>query len=77
MHRIWHVGLAVPDLTAATAELGELFDLTWRPPVARSLTIDVPGGVCRGGPLGVGVWVGLPGPGGGVGGVVGTGEGRG
>ncbi|MGW0093316.1 VOC family protein [Streptomyces sp. NPDC003328] len=73
MHRIWHVGLAVPDLTAATAELGELFDLTWRPPVTRSLTIDVPavdGGsrdvdvrvtFSLGGPFAVEVWQGIPG----------------
>ncbi|HEY0618247.1 MAG TPA: hypothetical protein VGD15_11675 [Kribbella sp.] len=28
---IWHVGLAVPDLEQGLTEVGQLFDLTWRP----------------------------------------------
>ncbi len=33
MSKIWHVGMAVPDLDKGLAEIGELFDLTWRPGV--------------------------------------------
>jgi hypothetical protein len=30
MARIWHVGMAVPDLDKGLAEIGELFEQTWR-----------------------------------------------
>lgn len=71
MQRIWHIGLAVPDLTAGMRELGELFDLTWRPPVVRTLTlasngdgereVDVHVTFSLGGPFAVEAWEGIPG----------------
>jgi hypothetical protein len=39
MSRIWHIGLAVPDLKQGMAEFGTLFELAWRPVVVRSLTM--------------------------------------
>ena len=39
MSSIWHVGMAVPDLDTGMAEIGELFNLAWRPVVTRSMTI--------------------------------------
>src|SRR5882757_747615 len=39
MSRIWHIGLAVPDLKQRIAEFGTLIELTWRPVVVRSLTM--------------------------------------
>ncbi|GAA1658118.1 hypothetical protein GCM10009744_59160 [Kribbella alba] len=68
---IWHVGLAVPDLEQGLTEMGQLFDLTWRPLVTRSMTIKDEHGQsydvdCQvtfslGGPFAVEVWQGIPG----------------
>ena len=70
MARIWHIGMAVPDLDAGLAEIGELFGLDWRPVVTRSMTIkDAVGQAydidCQvtfsGGPFAVEVWQAIPG----------------
>lgn len=39
MKKIWHVGMAVPDLDKGMAEIGKLLDLAWRPVVTRSMSI--------------------------------------
>ena len=31
MRKLFHIGLAVPELEKSMAEIGELFDLEWRP----------------------------------------------
>lgn len=71
MQRLWHMGLAVPDLDEAKHRLGELFELNWRPTVTRSLTLSGPDGTVQkvdvrvtfslGGPFAVEVWQGIPG----------------
>src|SRR5258708_22944390 len=71
MGKIWHIGMAVPDLEKGLKEIGELFDLTWRPIVTRSMTIKDGDGRsydidCRvtfslGGPFAVEVWQAIPG----------------
>ena len=71
MARIWHIGMAVPDLDAGLAEIGELFGLDWRPVVTRSMTIkdavgqaydiDCQVTFSRGGPFAVEVWQAIPG----------------
>ena len=71
MGKIWHIGMAVPDLEKGLEEIGELFDLTWRPIVTRSMTIKDGDGRsydidCRvtfslGGPFAVEVWQAIPG----------------
>ena len=71
MNNIWHIGMAVPDLERAQAELGELFGLQWRPVVVRSLTLTGPAGErydvdCHvtfslGGPFAVELWQSIPG----------------
>ncbi|MFV8183428.1 VOC family protein [Streptomyces sp. AF1B] len=70
-NKIWHIGLAVPDLEKGMAEVAALFDLTWRPVVTRCMTIkdaqDRPYDVdCHvtfslGGPFAVEVWQAIPG----------------
>jgi catechol 2,3-dioxygenase-like lactoylglutathione lyase family enzyme len=70
MGTIWHVGMAVPDLDKGLAAIGELFDLTWRPVVTRSMTIKDESGRphdidCHvtfsfGGPFAVEVWQAIP-----------------
>jgi hypothetical protein len=70
MAKIWHIGLAVPDLDKGLAEIGELFDLTWRPVVTRSMTIKDGAGrpyeidclvtFSLGGPFAVEVWQSIP-----------------
>jgi len=37
MRKIWHVGLAVPDLERGMRDLSEIFDMTWRPIYERQL----------------------------------------
>jgi Glyoxalase/Bleomycin resistance protein/Dioxygenase superfamily len=37
MRRIWHVGMAVPDLEKGMHEMSEIFDITWRPIYERQL----------------------------------------
>lgn len=71
MMRIWHIGLAVPDLDTGLRELSELFEVTWRPVVTRSIPIttsegdrmdvDVHVTFSRGGPFAVEVWQAIPG----------------
>lgn len=71
MGKVWHVGLAVPDLERGMAEIGELFGLTWRPVVTRSMTIkdaehrerdvDVRVTFSLGGPFAVELWQAIPG----------------
>ncbi|GAA5195410.1 hypothetical protein GCM10023322_62030 [Rugosimonospora acidiphila] len=71
MGKIWHVGLAVPDLERGKAEIGELFGLTWRPVVVRSMTIKDAEGRARGvdvrvtfslgSPFAVELWQEIPG----------------
>lgn len=71
MSNIWHVGLAVPDLEAGMASVGELFGVGWRPVVVRSMTIndehererdvDVHVTFSRGGPFAVELWQAIPG----------------
>jgi catechol 2,3-dioxygenase-like lactoylglutathione lyase family enzyme len=68
--KIWHIGMAVPDLDKGLAEIGELFDLTWRPVVTRSMTIKDDRGRSHdidchvtfslGGPFAVEVWHAIP-----------------
>jgi catechol 2,3-dioxygenase-like lactoylglutathione lyase family enzyme len=70
MNKIWHVGFAAPDLDQAMSQLGELFELTWRPIVTRSMTIKDEGGhpfdvdchvtFSLGGPFAVEVWQAIP-----------------
>jgi hypothetical protein len=71
MRKIFHIGLAVPDLDKGMAEIGDLFDLSWRPVITRSMTIkdgnnhpyDVDCHVTfsLGGPFAVEVWQAIPG----------------
>jgi catechol 2,3-dioxygenase-like lactoylglutathione lyase family enzyme len=71
MGKIWHVGLAVPDLERGMSEMGELFGLTWRSVVVRSMTIkdaeeraqnvDVHVTFSLGGPFAVELWQAIPG----------------
>lgn len=71
MSRLWHVGMAVPDLDRGKKEIGELFGLTWRPVVTRSMTItdadgreqavDVQVTFSLGGPFAVELWQEIPG----------------
>jgi hypothetical protein len=71
MGKIWHVGLAVPDLEQGMSEVGELFGLGWRPVVVRSMTInggkesaqhvDVHMTFSLGGPFAVELWQAIPG----------------
>jgi catechol 2,3-dioxygenase-like lactoylglutathione lyase family enzyme len=71
MNKIWHLGLAVPDLDQGMAEIGELFDLTWRPVVTRSMTmkdehgrshdVDCHVTFSLGGPFAVEIWQAIPG----------------
>ena len=70
MNKIWHVGMAVPDLDRGLAEIGELFGVTWRPVVTRSMTIrgeigrshevDVRVTFSVGSPFAVEVWQAIP-----------------
>lgn len=70
MAKIWHIGLAVPDLQKGMAEVGALFDLAWRPVVVRSLTltggdgreydVDVNVTFSRSGPFAVELWQSIP-----------------
>jgi catechol 2,3-dioxygenase-like lactoylglutathione lyase family enzyme len=71
MNKIWHVGIAAPDLDQTMSRLGDLFEVTWRPVVTRSRTIKDEGGSsfdvdCHvtfsvGGPFAVEVWQAIPG----------------
>src|SRR5579863_7509632 len=71
MGKIWHIGIAVPDLEEGTRELGEVFGLRWRAPRVRKLTLaDSAGRRCAvechvafslGGPFAVEVWRAIPG----------------
>lgn len=71
MARVWHVGMAVPDLDRGRAEIGELFGLTWRPVITRSMTVtdeagrvqdvDVQVTFSLGGPFAVELWQEIPG----------------
>lgn len=71
MSKLWHIGLAVPDLERAMAEVGALFDLAWRPVLTHSLTvkdgegrafdIDLPVTFSVGGPFAIEVFHAVPG----------------
>lgn len=71
MAKIWHIGLAVPDLELGMSEVGELFGLSWRPVVVRSMAIkdavgraesvDVHVTFSLGGPFAVELWQAIPG----------------
>jgi catechol 2,3-dioxygenase-like lactoylglutathione lyase family enzyme len=71
MQRVWHIGIAVPDLAEGQEELGGVFGLEWRPARVRSLTLaDAAGRLheveCHvafslGGPFAVEVWQAIPG----------------
>jgi anti-anti-sigma factor len=71
MGKIFHIGMAVPDLDKGLAEIAELFDLTWRPINVRTMTINDGIGQsleieCHvtfsvGGPFAVEVWQAIPG----------------
>jgi hypothetical protein len=70
MSKIWHIGMAVPDLGQGLKELGDLFELVWRPVVTRSMTITDGAGntydidcdvtFSMGGPFAVEVWQAIP-----------------
>ncbi len=71
MNTIWHVGVAVPDLDAGTGQLADVFGVTWRPAVTRSMTVkdadgrehrvDVRVTFSLGGPFAIEAWQGIPG----------------
>lgn len=71
MGKIFHIGMAIPDLNRGLAEIGELFEVTWRPVVTRSMTIKDGSGrpyevdchvtFSLGGPFAVEVWQAIPG----------------
>jgi catechol 2,3-dioxygenase-like lactoylglutathione lyase family enzyme len=71
MERIWHIGIAVPDLEQGKKEPGDVFGLSWRPTRVRRLTlIDADrrpqAAECHvafslGGPFAVEVWQAIPG----------------
>ena len=70
MSKIYHIGLAVPDLQHGMQQLGALFDLTWRPIVSfsapmtggdgRQLDITINFTFSRGGPFSLEVWQSIP-----------------
>src|SRR5271156_1957579 len=70
MGKIWHIGMAVPNLEKGLEELGELFDLTWRPVNVRTITAMDGGGrpveiECHvtfsvGGPFAIEGWEAIP-----------------
>jgi hypothetical protein len=70
MGKIWHLGMAVPDLHTGMAEVGEVFGLTWRPVHERATTVlDAAGAaydiVCQftfseGGPFAIEMWQAIP-----------------
>ena len=39
MSKLFHIGLAVPELEKSMAEIGELFDLEWRPVQVANVTL--------------------------------------
>ena len=69
--KLWHIGMAVPDLEKAQHEVGTLWDLKWRPVVTRSLSLTGADGElydvdCNvtfslGGPFAVELWESIPG----------------
>jgi hypothetical protein len=71
MRKIFHIGLAVPDLERGMSEIGTLFELEWRPVVVRSLTLtagdgreydfDVHVTFSYDGPFSVEIWQSIPG----------------
>jgi Glyoxalase/Bleomycin resistance protein/Dioxygenase superfamily len=71
MGKIFHIGMAVPDLGKGLEEIGTIFDLAWRPIRIRKVTIvDTCGQPCDlechvafsvGGPFAVEVWQAIPG----------------
>jgi catechol 2,3-dioxygenase-like lactoylglutathione lyase family enzyme len=71
MTRIWHIGIAVPDLEKGKKELGEVFGLRWRPARVRKLVLNDAAGrpsevECHvafsvGGQFAVEVWQAIPG----------------
>lgn len=71
MGRIWHIGMAVPELERGMHELGEVFGLAWRPVRVRKMTLkDVSGRSfdveCHvtfsiGGPFAIELWQAIPG----------------
>jgi hypothetical protein len=70
MGKIWHIGMAVPDLERGLVEIGEIFDLSWRPIRVRAMTIEDGTGrpydiECHvtfsvGGPFAVELWQAIP-----------------
>lgn len=80
--RIWHIGVAVDDLTKGKEEFTHVFGLSWRPTRVRRLTLTDAQGAdhevechvtfSQGGPFAVELWEAIPGtplaapPGGGV-----------
>jgi hypothetical protein len=71
MGSVWHIGLAVPDLSQGMKEVGDALDLTWRPVHQRSTTVvDENGGshdidchftFSEGAPFAVEIWQAIPG----------------
>jgi hypothetical protein len=71
MVKIFHIGMAVPDLGKGLAEIGEIFQLAWRPIRIRKMTlVDTSGqpydiechvAFSVGGPFAVEVWQAIPG----------------
>lgn len=71
MNKIWHIGLAAPDLEKGMEQVGALFDLAWRPIVTRSMTIKEANGrphkvdchvtFSLGGTFAVEIWQAVPG----------------
>jgi Glyoxalase/Bleomycin resistance protein/Dioxygenase superfamily len=68
---IWHIGLAVPDLSEGMREVGAAFAVTWRPIHERKTTVTGEDGAnyditCRftfstGGPFAIEMWQAIPG----------------
>jgi hypothetical protein len=71
MRKIFHIGLAVPDLQKGMAEIGQLFDLTWRPvriakmtfvdSSGRSSDVEIRVTFSLGAPFAVELWEAIPG----------------
>jgi hypothetical protein len=71
MGKIFHIGMAVPDLGKGLDEIGTIFNLGWRPIRIRKMTLVDASGQCYdiechvafsvGGPFAVEVWQAIPG----------------
>lgn len=69
-NRVWHIGMAVPDLRQGMVDIGTLFGLGWRPVVVRSLKltggdgrdydVDVNVTFSLGGPFAIELWQSIP-----------------